>query len=350
MSTHSQRWHYCYHIMKNYLVFISTLFLINCSSSNEINVDLQSAERMAISEEINHARSMFIMDSLLWITDPDQSHLFKVFNLHDQKGVYPVGKLGAGPCDISFPSFVQKLDDKTISIFVKQRLTFIELNYPELLGDDGDCISGIERVNIDFQRILRIGDNHIFGFGIFEKKYALMDMNKSEVPELYFDYHYGNDLKEQHDYRNIAMASQGDLIAKPDGSKIVFAAKYFGAFDIIGITDLEPKIIFRSEFDKPIFTSESGNVIKPNFSKENNLGFLSTAVTDDFIYMLYSGKEMNQENYSSDIVLIYNWEGKKIKTILLEKSVSLIAVDSEDKFLIGYHDDGQANLYKFKLL
>jgi len=337
-------------LLKIFLLFISTLFFISCNRPNEINLDLQNSERMSISDEINHARSMVIIDSLLWITDPDQSHLFKVFNLYDEKGAYPVGNLGSGPCDISFPSFVQKLNDETISIYVKQRLAFIELTNSELLSDQGACLPRSERVNIDFQRILRIGDNHIFGLGIFEKKYALMDLNKSVAPELYFDYHYEKDLKEKNDYRNIAMASQGDLKAKPDGSKIVFTARNFGAFDIIGITDLEPKLILRSEFGKPLFTSESGNVIKPNFSEENNLGFLSTAVTDDFIYMLYSGKEMNQDNYSSDIVWVYNWEGQRIKTILLDKAVSLIVVDSEDKILIGYHDDGQANLYKFKLL
>jgi len=336
--------------MKNYLIFIATLVLINCNSPKEINFDSRSSERMSISDEINHARSMYIIDSLLWITDPDQRHLFKVFNLYDEKGVYQVGNLGTGPCDISFPSFVQKINDETISIFVKQRLSFIELNYPELFEDNGDCLSRNERVNIDFQRIIRIGDNHIFGFGIFEKKYALMDMNMSVAPELYFDYHFEKDLKEQNDYRNIAMASQGDLIAKPDGSKIVFTAKNFGAFDIIGITDLEPKLIFRSEFNKPLFTSESGNVIKPNFSEENNLGFLSTTVTDDFIYMLYSGKEMYKEDYLSDLVLVYNWEGEKINTIFLDQSVSIIAVDPDNRFIIGYKDDGQANIFKFRLL
>jgi hypothetical protein len=51
----------------------------------------------------------------------------------------------------------------------------------------------------------------------------------------------------------------------------------------------------------------------------------------------------------SKTVLVYDWEGNPIKVLELDQELNLISVSQNDDYLVGYVDDGQANLYKYKL-
>jgi hypothetical protein len=82
---------------------------------------------------------------------------------------------------------------------------------------------------------------------------------------------------------------------------------------------------------------------------DNKYGCLSTSVSDEFIYILFSGKTMKENAMYSKTVLVYDWEGNPIKVLELDQELNLISVSQNDDYLVGYADDGQANLYKYRL-
>jgi hypothetical protein len=82
---------------------------------------------------------------------------------------------------------------------------------------------------------------------------------------------------------------------------------------------------------------------------DNKYGCLSTSVSDNFIYILFSGKTMKENALYSNTVLVYDWEGNPIKVLELDQQLNLISVSQNDEYLVGSVDDGQANLYKYKL-
>lgn len=47
--------------------------------------------------------------------------------------------------------------------------------------------------------------------------------------------------------------------------------------------------------------------------------------------------------------MVYDWNGKPMKVISLDKPISKIAVDIEDDFLVGFVDSADPQLLKFSL-
>ena len=83
---------------------------------------------------------------------------------------------------------------------------------------------------------------------------------------------------------------------------------------------------------------------------ENIKAFIGSSVTNDFIYLLFSGKTRIQRNgdYANEI-WVYDWEGNQIKKFLLDQEVNQIAISPNDELLINYHDDGKPNLTRYDL-
>ncbi len=48
-------------------------------------------------------------------------------------------------------------------------------------------------------------------------------------------------------------------------------------------------------------------------------------------------------------VLVYDWEGNPVNMLELDQEINMLAVNEDDNYLIGYLDDGKANLFRFDL-
>lgn len=335
--------------------YFSLLFLIflsfGCDSKQESKSESLTSERLELSDFVIRAKSLYFYDNLLFVTDPEAGHLFKVFDVEKNTYLGNFGSLGEGPCDVSFPSQILGMNNKSLSVFVKGKLSIIDFDLNQLFSASGPgfCIIRDLKVNVDFQRLLQLDEKRFFGVGYFEKKYALFSSENVRDEKYFFPFHFEEELSKQHSLNNIAISAQGNLNLKPDGKMVAFTTHNFGALDIINVEDSFPILVHRETFTKPLFGSEDGNVIRASFSDENLVGFLHASVTDKHIYGLYSGKPQGDDASGSDVVFVFDWEGKKVKTIHLDKAVSFIVVDKEGSFLIGYSDDGKANFYKYNL-
>ncbi|RZS95887.1 BF3164 family lipoprotein [Cecembia calidifontis] len=337
-----------------YLIYL--IFLFGCGSSiqdnTEVNQVFVSSERMNLSDNLTRVKSIYLFDNLLIVSDPSAQNLYKIFDIRQDKFIKELGKKGNGPCELSSPSPIIKVDDINLSFFNKNTFQILDFPVEYLLSPtdfDYPCNYRDFKLDFNFQKIVDLGGGRILGYGLFTSKYVVFDQNKREIFPSDVKYHFEEELIGLHSYENIAMASQGNLHKRPDGKKIIFTSSNFGALDILSMEGSVPKLDFRKEMTKPIFTSQEGNVIRADYNKENVLGFLSTAVSNQYIYGLYSGEKMGDNIDDSQTVIVFDWDGKKVKEIYLDKAVSLIVVSHDDSLLFGYSDDGKANVYKFIL-
>lgn len=348
--------------MKRYLSVWAFWTLLSCNieekkSQNPLSEfkDIQNkkAELVNIGDKINRAFELAIFDGLLIVSDPDQDFHFKVFDLENEELVDKFGLVGDGPCELKFPASLQNAvgDDSRIGVNDRNRFAFIEIPYGR--GNEyfsETCIKIGDKFDFNYQKILKIGENHILGIGLFDSRYAISEISSKKVVEKFGNYPHESELKN-HSHNVLAMAYQGDIQINPSQPWVVTTTRNSFNFDIIKFDENAQQIGLKEfhywypEFDG----EENSGFIQAKTKTSNRKGCLSVSVSNDFIYILYSGKSKKNGGDFGNQVLVYDWEGKPRQIISLDRDVELIAVDRNDKFLIGYLDDGKANIFRVSL-
>ncbi|SFU05025.1 TolB-like 6-blade propeller-like [Algoriphagus locisalis] len=296
---------------------------------------------------------MIIIKDKLVIGDKDDEYYFKVFNVMEEKFEGNLGKIGEGPCEIGFPTFIQAIPNnlEDIGLVLKSNFGYQEmslLSFDE--SEETNCKNGIEKIAFDFMNYVKVADSLFVGTGIFQKKYASFKIGEQSYEELAIDYPYlSPEMKSIPN--SIPMSQQGKFRIKPDGTSLLFTHSSNPFFDILEIENNNITLKFRMEGEAPDFIgSDSPKSMSAVMTDENKYGFVGSSTTDDFIYLLYSGKTRIQENenYANEI-WVFDWDGNLIKKFLLDQEVNQIAVSSNDEFLISYHDDGKPNLTRYDL-
>jgi|GEM_PF-3434424 hypothetical protein len=75
-----------------------------------------------------------------------------------------------------------------------------------------------------------------------------------------------------------------------------------------------------------------------SFSRKSRTGYTKICSTPNCIYALFAGKtnlETNGEEYSSNTVHVFDWDGKPIMVYRLSHQIISLAIDHADKYLYG---------------
>ncbi len=145
-------------------------------------------------------------------------------------------------------------------------------------------------------------------------------------------------------------AYEGFLFLRPSNDKAVISCRYADRiilFDlkrgthklIIGPKQFEPKFIPMNYADHAI-----------SRSNKTTFAFLGGTVTEKYIYLMYSGKKENEANFNlSNCLYVYDWNGKPVKELKLDRYVSGIAISSNNKEIYGIDVTGN-KIVKSKLI
>jgi len=143
-------------------------------------------------------------------------------------------------------------------------------------------------------------------------------------------------------------AYSSKILLKPDGEKVVVAYRYTDAIEIFKTTDKSFKTIQGPEvFPVEYVAKEAidGHKYMAK-TKKTRKAFVDVATTDEFIYLLYSGCLYEDENWSSgQKIYLFDWNGKPLKSYLLDRFVLTIGVDSYNSTIYSF-DKNTGNLLK----
>lgn len=317
------------------------------SKFNEFKISKSiSGKRTPISDQINQSFEIITAENKLIVSTKNDSHLFKVFDLVTYELTTQFGQIGQGPCEFEFPTSIQVINRSNekieLGLFNRSKWIFQTLNFPEFT-----CVSKPSKpFDFNFQKLLWVRDSLFFGIGIFPNKYAIYNQNDSATRVLDIPYPFQDGKLNASP--NVAMNQQGDIFLKPDGTKILVTSNFSPFFDIIDTQNFS--LIKRMEGWAPsVVENNNTDVISTSLKRDNKFGFISSSVTDEKIYLLYSGKKFTNNPFYSNILHIYDWEGNKLEEIKLDIEVEHISISKDGKKLFTYHDDGKANIFQFEL-
>lgn len=340
------------------LHLISIIIIGGCSEDKvtQFNESKKTEKRvvklLTFSDEITRAFDLLILENNLIISDPDQEYHFKMFDLESQSLIGKFGKIGNGPCEIQFPSSIQRLSGEKNKIGINNRniFSYLELRLEKtkgLLQDSCYAVNG--KFDFNYQKFVRISQDKIIGTGLFENRFAISKIHDNKILSLFSEYPFEKELVE-YQYETLAMAFQGDLLVHPSKPWVLSTTRKSFNFDILKFDeDGELNQITEKHFWPPSFEGESGDFVQARMKADNKSGCLNATVSENLIYILFSGKTAEDKGNESNTILVYDWKGNLQKTIQVNSPLNLITVSENDEFLVGYLDDGKSNIFQIEL-
>jgi hypothetical protein len=341
--------------MKNFFIgCLSIFFLIGCTNEKMQN------EIMHLHHEVLDFPDMLIgspgdiqkVGDCLIVLDYQLDSLFHRVDLAKNRYIGMFGTKGQGPDDFIHPSSLKILDD--------DRFTCYDLST--------DCLNLIELCQVDD----KVGISRMFKYAkmlTFDvvpmsdrlfivngetdgAMFALIDKD-GMVLSLSDEYPHKDESEKNIPARFRAMAYQGTLRGNSKG--------YFA----YAIRNAKQVHLYKMENNRIV---KIGEVIEgyahyePNMASEGGYGvahkgeypksYMDLAVTDKYVYALYSGrsfKEYKLSCYECETIYVYDWAGKLVNTYRLDVPIVQFCIDEDENMIYAIANIPDPTIVRFKL-
>lgn len=139
------------------------------------------------------------------------------------------------------------------------------------------------------------------------------------------------------------------LALNPMHSKVACANMQSGCLDICEIHDNElsrinevhmttPRVKFNRHRPKG-----RGLTHPVTYSRNNLFGFCDLAVSENYIFALYSGRTLKDYNLDVDkgkTIVVFDWNGLHVRTYQLQNACSAISYDAADNTIYALSQEG----------
>ena len=187
-----------------------------------------------------------------------------------------------------------------------------------------------------YYNIQFLKSSKIIACGNYQTKNKIqeLDLNSGNITA---DYGTIDDVPENIHFYAWKRANESLMVLNPNRNKAVLAHLFNDNIEIFDLNSHKSVIVkgpenYKIEF-KPL--ESDGDIIEAN--ENSRLAFTSVVATDKFIYALYSGdNQSNPNSIYAKALYIYDWNGKPVKNIKLDRYVSGFTVSRDDKTLYAY--------------
>lgn len=318
-----------------------------------ITIRMNGEEFPIPSDSLGKPMEIGVLKSNIVLYDPDQEFTYKLIDVNSKKIIKRFGRIGRGPGEFATPTLLEILSQENgyVGIYDRKVFMFHEISIDSVVQNKSYVRASYGPFNTNYSMLIKLDSSSFIGTGVFEKRYAISDLD-AEVKNYVSDYPF-REYHKNIPIENIAFANQGIIKRHPESKRFVLAYFRSPNFEISTATENDSLKVNGIYISPPIFKPQLGNGLANVYDDKNIKGFNDVAVTKNFIYLLYSGRSIEQNGESSEesnTIWIYDWEGRPIKRIELDQTIQYIAVDEADKILYGVKTKGQPKIYSFSLL
>ena len=316
-----------------YLCILFFLLLISCNDlkrPQQVAIDLTSAVEVSpeiLSEDVvmTPPVQMLVDSEFLIFMAPGMGYSI-LFLDKNTKNTYHWGQMGNGPDDFISPKCIRQKN---------QRLTIYDVNLHKAVEydvhlDDSIHLDAVKRQYIQTDSInlidLHIMDNNLtvglVGIGCHDM-FVLLDK------EMNFMKSFGDFPMEGLPEENY-LSIYGNLASYRN--KLFYACLPTG---YIVCYDIDNKGNIRKEWDH-FLTKPSFDVTRGKWNPDNKNGIYDIKVTEDYIFLAFSGKSLSEEPILPQNILVFTHDGKLVKNIKCRNSfIGRFVVDGDDIYASG---------------
>jgi hypothetical protein len=288
----------------------------------------------------------------LIVLDYQQDSLFHRVDLVKNQYMGMLGLKGQGPNDFIYPSSLKELGDDCFSCYDagNRGLSVI-------------CFDA-ERENVEISKLLKyakmltfdvvpVSDSLFVVNGETDGAiFALID-KEGRILSLSDEYPYKDEVEKNIPVRFRAMAYQGTLRVNPKGyfAYVTSSAKQLHLYKIENkkIRKVGDVVDGYGHYKADMSTEGAYSVIHDGEYPEC---YKDLAVTDKYVYALYSGrtfKEYKLSCYECETIYVYDWAGKLVNTYRLDVPVVQFCIDEDEKMIYAIANIPDPTIVRFKL-
>lgn len=347
-------------------VFLCSCFFMGCRTVirdtryNETPVfnryDTIQSTVLTTDLEVNYPKQMFFIDSIIGVVDANATHDYYV-HLYNERGelLKKIARKGRGPGELTGYSecFVDKKNN-SISFFCQTKI--VEYNLELLFGGSTIYYHDREIPEIEYawlNNCFWLDENRFFGSGRAEDRRFILHTGK--ILTEYGDYPKIADNPEH----NRAIFGSYTVMGFDDAHKRFVQGTYIGGIlDIFQITDKNSIAPLHTTYlYKPLYESVDQAPSHISWGNETTIGFHALDCSNRYIYTLLNGvkgsafKEIDaifDPPYPNHIS-IFDWNGQPIRSVVLDKKVSAIAIKDDNTAYLVASDGGYYSLIKVSL-
>jgi len=287
-----------------------------------------------------------IIDSFLIVHDVFELKHFTLYNINSISCVKRFGNIGNGPGEVLIGHVLSVKQGKLYSHATLPNV-LIQYNLDSLINYKSyhpTTIAKFEQIpKLFLSRFSPVEKSYFIGAGLYNSKYQYVLFNlKGEVLDSAQEV-----FNSKESYNDIYkfLSNQGILKNHPTENKFVYSVSRSSNIDFLDVSNEKIHLIKSYRLDNPQFKpQELGNQsYSVNYDPHSVIGFLDIFPGKNYVYTLYSDKSViDNKSYSSNIVLVFDWEGNPIVKYILNKEVYYIGVDEDRKkfYTIQKDDDG----------
>jgi hypothetical protein len=319
---------------QKFILLISFLtIIISCDNNQNKNIYFISdkseymIEHIVAAEQdsINMFSDFAIIDSFVIIAYSQSDTLLRVYEKLDFSKCLFAGLNGRGPKDIIYPVFANKsVDYDTVIIYEisTHRIKKMQIDENNKFSDfKAEFLSGIIPRMLEFN----MTKTYIIGEDISCNKIFIYKKDNKNIK--FIDYFPESDI--EYDDFNLNILYACSLVVNEDKDCICSGLLNINCINFFNLQgDLKKTIIVG---DQLFFPKADPHIM--DFPGEKKY-FDHVCGTTEYIYCLFRNQTFDDiADYVS--IFIFNWEGEHITTIKTNGNIRRIAVDKDNKYMLG---------------
>lgn len=307
-----------------------------------------------LDEELILGRPFLIQyaDSSLLIYDQIADSLFLLVDLKENNRIYRFGHKGEGNNDfLQVYSFCKTQSDSILGVYDAYKHDLREINLSKIKRGEinlpvlfKDTLTSIE--------IYPTKHNTYLGLGFYENNMFCLT-GSSIGRKFFFEYPYKDEREKNIPSRLRGMAYQGTLCFNRSLDKFLYAVRHSPIFMLCSVK--KDRIEKHYEWIKgyPDYVTEETNAYRSApMSADNKITFFTAYATDNYVYLLYSGKsirEAGEDAFKANIIYRLSWDGKLMNKFELDYPLTNFCISDDDATLYALADKGEVELVQYSL-
>lgn len=291
-------------------------------------------------------------DSSLLIYDEIGDSLFLLVDLKENHRICRFGQKGQGDNEfLQVFSFCHTKSDSILGVYDAYRHDLREINLDKIRRGETD-LPVLFKDTLASIKLFPTKYGTYLGLGFYEDN--MLSLTGASIGrKFFFEYPYKDEREKGIPNRLRGMAYQGSLCFNCSLDKFVYAVGDAPIFMLYSVKEDRIEKTYEWVAGYPDYsTEETDEYRSAPMSADNRFSFITAYATDNYVYLLYSGKSIKEAGmnaFKADVVYRLSWDAKPLDKFELDYPLTNFCVSDNDSVLYALADKGELELVQYSL-